>query len=290
MKRTDIHRPSEIVPDDYEFVACEHLKIQGFGDCEYVLAMRKLIEAHMIRTGGNYSNHEHGGNCHVCGSPNLIYSILYYHAPTNSYIRVGEDCAQKLDMGGTKEMSRFRAAVRDALEAQAGKKKAVATLEAAGLTHAWEIYTEPDAVVRQGWKYEETTIIDIVDKLVRFGSISEKQTAFLAKLLDKIPQRAAIAAQRAAETAAAAPCPIGRVTVVGEILTVREQDSNFGMGYKMLVRADSGFKVWVTCPGGYERKRGERVSFNCALTPSNDDPKFGFGKRPTKFEVLSQPN
>lgn len=283
--RTDTHSPKNIVPDDYEFVACEHLP-GGLGNCEYVLAMRRLIEAHMKRTGGFYSQHEHGGNCHVCGSVNLIYSILYYHEKTNSYIRVGEDCAQKLDMGGTAEMNKFRAATKDALQAQAGKRKAEATLVQAGLERAWKIYSETDAAVCQQFKWEETTIVDIVNKLVKYGNISEKQTGFLGGLLDKIDHRAEIEAKRAAEAEAAAPCPTGRVTVTGEILSVKHVDDYFHSYTKMLVRDDSGYKVWCSAKSG---ERGDRVRFSVDLTPSDKDPKFGFGKRPTKFEVLSEP-
>src|SRR5215469_17049189 len=98
MTRTDIHRPSAIVPDDYEFVAFEHIKIESFGECEYVLQQRRLIQQHMERTGATYSAHEHGGNCMICGNVMATYTILFYHAKTNSYVRAGQDCAQKLEM------------------------------------------------------------------------------------------------------------------------------------------------------------------------------------------------
>ena len=94
MNRTDTHRPSAIIPDDYEFVACECTKIEGLGDCLFIQQQREMIKAHMTRTGGTYSRHEHGGNCHICGSVNLIYSILYFHAPSNSYIRLGKIARQ----------------------------------------------------------------------------------------------------------------------------------------------------------------------------------------------------
>src|SRR4029077_14660378 len=120
--RTDIHRPSEIVPADYEFIGCE-LVPGPFGPMG-IPGERERIQSHMKRTGGHYSKHEHGGNCHICGSVNLVYSILYYHAKSNSYIRMGEDCARKLDFGGTAEMNIFRKAVREQMEIAKGKAKA----------------------------------------------------------------------------------------------------------------------------------------------------------------------
>ena len=98
--RQDDHRPSAICPDDYTYVACECVKIEGLGDCLFIQQQREIINRHMARTGGHYSTHIHGGNCHICGSVNMIYSILYYHEKTNSYMRCGEDCAYKLDLGG----------------------------------------------------------------------------------------------------------------------------------------------------------------------------------------------
>lgn len=97
--RTDIHRPSAINPAEYEYVGPEHIKIEGFGDCAYVLEMRRRIQEHMTRTGGTYAHVETTGNCQVCGSVNMIYSVLFYHRPSNTYIRTGQDCADKLDMG-----------------------------------------------------------------------------------------------------------------------------------------------------------------------------------------------
>ena len=282
--RTDTHRPSQIIPDDYVFVACAYLKIENLGDALFLQEQRETLKAHMARTGGTYSRHEHGGNCHVCGSVNLIYSIVYYHEPSNSYIRVGEDCAQKLDMGGQREFSKFRAAVHDALAAKAGKAKAKALLEEARITEAWEIY---EATERTGFAYEEDTITDIVGKLVKYGSVSVAQGEFVHRLLDKIHNRAHIEAQRKLEADAAAPCPTGRVTVTGTILSTRVQDSAFGSVTKMLVRDDSGFKVWCTSPNsGEQHGKGDRVCFTATVEPSRDDPKFGFGKRPAKLTVI----
>src|SRR4029077_9047638 len=159
--------PSEIVPADYEFIGCE-LVPGPFGPMG-IPGERERIQAHMKRTGGHYSKHEHGGNCHICGSVNLVYSILYYHAKSNSYIRMGEDCARKLDFGGTREISIFRKAVREQMEIAKGKAKAQRILGEQGLSALWAIYEAPVA-----HHYEEKTISDIVGKLVKYGSVSEK--------------------------------------------------------------------------------------------------------------------
>ncbi|MFZ0708717.1 MAG: hypothetical protein WAM53_01625, partial [Terrimicrobiaceae bacterium] len=166
--RTDIHRPSAIIPADYEFVACE-LVPGPFGAPMALLPERERIRKHMEATGGTYSRHEHGGNCHICGSVNLIYSLLYYHAKSNSYIRMGDDCAQKLEFGGTRELNIFRKAVREEMEIAKGKGKAQRILTESGLDRAWAIFESTTA------GYEEGIIRDIVGKLVKYGSISVNQ-------------------------------------------------------------------------------------------------------------------
>jgi hypothetical protein len=272
--RTDIHRPSAIVTEDYEYVGQECFKIEGFGDCEMARAEREAIRRHMDRTSGTYAHVETTGNCMVCGSVNAVYTILFYHAKTNSYVRLGQDCAAKLEMY-CGDPDAFRTAVKDAQELQAGKRKAQATLTDAGLSAAWDIY------LADGGEREEMTVRDIVGKLVKYGNISEKAMSYLRTLAERITKRPEIQAQRVAEKAAAAPCPTGRITVNGTILKVEVRDSYYGTAVKMTVKADEGYIVWTTQPSSMTAKRGDHVTFKATLTPSDNDPKFGFGSRPT---------
>jgi len=97
-RRTDIHRPSAIVPADYDFIGFNYLPTDrdlsgifpAFND-------RALIRAHMQRTGGTWSGHEHAGNCHICGA-HCIYTATFHHRPTNVYIRCGLTCTDGLEM------------------------------------------------------------------------------------------------------------------------------------------------------------------------------------------------
>ena len=283
LQRTDIHRPSVINPEDYTFVAFEVVRGAFAGDleaCAYMQTQRRIIREHMERTGGHYSLHAHGGNCMVCGNANAIYTVLFYHADTNTYVRMGEICAEKAQcsFGDT---NAFRAAVRNAMAAVAGKRKAEATLVAENLTYAWEVYNA-STEARATWKYEEFTISDMVRKLVQYGSLSEKQYDFMRTLIARIPWRAELEAKRAAEKAAAAPCPNGRVKVTGTVLKSEMRDTMYGVTHKMLVKAAEGFMVWCTVPSGMDASRGAQVTFKATLKPSDDDPKFGFGSRPVE--------
>lgn len=193
MVRTDIHRPGAINPSEYEWVAFEYIPGVGtgpvdLGACAFLQSERQKIRDHMARTGGNYSTHEHGGNCMVCGAW-AIYTVLFYHRPTNVYVRTGQDCAQKMEMSySASGYDLFKKNIHNVLEARAGKKKAEAILANAGLSRCWEIW---EFTTFNGKNMEETTIQDVVAKLVKYGSISEKQTNLLRVLLNRIDHRGA---------------------------------------------------------------------------------------------------
>jgi len=192
--RTDIHRPSVILPKDYHFVAYEYLG----PDRSEINWNRQVIHEHMARTGGHYSQHDHGGNCHVCGA-HCIYTALFHHIPSNVYVRTGLDCAAKMELDEG-EGERFRQKVHAALEARAGKRKAQAFLENVGLARCWAIYTEPYTSDNPAAR-PIGIVRDIVSKLVQYGSLSEKQVDFLRKLLGQIDIAPAKQAEIAAEKA-----------------------------------------------------------------------------------------
>lgn len=55
MTRTDIHRPSAIVPTDYEYVALGYQRIDGLDAVQAVIEQRHILAEHMKRTSGRYS-------------------------------------------------------------------------------------------------------------------------------------------------------------------------------------------------------------------------------------------
>lgn len=272
----------------------EYIRVDSLGDAMALKLYRERVQAHVARTGGTYSTHEHGGNCMVCGSVNAVYTILFYHAKSNTYIRLGQDCAEKLDMGNSFEMNSFRKTVENVREALAGKRKAQALLADAGLEAAWAVYTSDLSEYPAGQRipYEVVTVRDIVGKLVKYGSISPKATEFVRALLVKLANLPKLEAERAAEKAAAADCPTGRVQITGTVLKVALYSNNFSRFgddiAKMTVKANEGFIVFVTVPSGLSAERGQTVTFTATLTPSDNDPKFGFGKRPTGGKGLSK--
>lgn len=139
IKRTDVHRPGAIQPDDYQFVAMGYMKCQGLEDVLAIEHNRKLLHEHQERTGGKFANHEHGGSCQCCGA-HCLYNVIFHHAETNEYIRVGTICAEKLDMGDPRLFRTFRKHVADARKRKAGKAKAKLILEENWMEDAWALY------------------------------------------------------------------------------------------------------------------------------------------------------
>lgn len=324
--RTDIHRPSEINPADYEYVAVWTMNIQGFGEAEFMLRERELVRQHMTQTGGQYAHVDTTGNCQICGNVQAIFLALFWHRPTNEYIRVGFDCTAKLDLPhAAGDFNVFRKNVANAREAQAGKRKAIAVLSDLNLMPAWEIFTatypqhletcaasgrdqygddngvthsctcDLNLRVRAFNQFEEFTIRDIVGKLVRYGSISDKQAEFVGKLLGKIIERPIIAAQRQAEKDAAGPVPTGRVTVTGEVVGMKTVEGprfsyhDSGLQTKLIIKLENGSKVYGNRFESLEK--GDKVKFTASIEPSKDDPKFGFYKRPVVYvPKVKKPN
>jgi len=125
----------------------------------------------------------------------------------------------------------------------------------------------------------QDVINDVVDYLI--GDI----------LRDNEAERQALEDERAARDSAhenGQDAPTGRVVITGQCLHFKMQESMYGNVEKMLVQDDRGFRVWGTVPRSLDdAERGSRVRFIAQITVSDDNPKFGFFKRPTKGEVLT---
>ncbi len=293
--RTDIHRPSAIEPENYYLVAI--LCTPKGGDIIDFVALRserERLASHMKDTGGKYAQHEHGGNCHVCGAWFIDHAV-YYHHVTNSYLNIGFDCAMKMDIGDARAFRDFRTARKTAVELKAGKAKAKATLEEAGLENVWELAVRFDLhadieeyiedlgnSLKQKTFGNICTLLDIVAKLIKYGSLSEAQLKFVASLPDRILNVKETQAKWDAEEADAKPVPFeGRQEFAGTIISKRLVQGDYCNTWKVTVKHADGWRVWVTLPSpalGYEV--GETIELRANITVSDDNPKFAFAKRP----------
>ena len=267
----------------------------------------------MAQTGGRYSGHEHGGNCMVCGSVNAVYTCLFYHAKTNSYVRMGSECTDKVYSGADFGMNQFKRNILNARENMRGKNKARLLLSDAGLSTAFNIYAADYDTLPRDPKtaraeriedgevfpayagelyYEERTIRDIVGKFVKYGSINEAQMKLVRDLTERIPDRdkrnAEWAAQRAAEKAAAKPCPKGRVKIEGTVVKTETRETQWGFREVMVVKSVDGWVTWGSVPSGVTVEKDCKIVFVATVEPSEKDDKFGFHKRPVLYMTAEE--
>lgn len=298
MKRSDIHAPSKINPSDYEFIAALIFN-HSIDGCTYLMQQRNVLDNHMAKTGGKYSTHEHGGNCHICGAY-MIHTALFYHRKTNTYIRTGFDCAAKMGMGDRNIFKRCKTEWEAARKARAGIKKARGLFAEEGLLDFWDslynaekrlaCYLDNDCPVPK--RSLIGTFDDIAQKLIRFGSLSQKQWKFLHTLKQSIENFETDEKARTEKMKHIPDVPRGRHTITGTVVSIKEQiwDDGYTSSstWKMLVKEDSGYKVWSTIPAKIldEVEVGNKIEFNITLEPSDSDPKFAFGSRPAKARII----
>lgn len=137
----------------------------------------------------------------------------------------------------------------------------------------------------------------------KYGKLTEGQCEAVRKAIAreaewKATKKAEWIAKAAAERADAPDLPEGRVEITGVIVGEKVVDSDFGQVRKITVKDDKGYVVYGTIPAKVEEAIidndkdakivfvGRRLQFTAALTPSKDDAKFGFYKRPTKPKLL----
>lgn len=140
----------------------------------------------------------------------------------------------------------------------------------------------------------------LADVAYRFrlnGTLSDRQVAAVLKTLDRVTQYAARDAERDAAkaelVAAGVTAPEGKITVTGEIVKTKIQDGNYGIAYKMIVKAPEGWSVWSTIPAALASTvesltelEGRTVTFTATLKRSDRDALFAFANRPTRAELV----
>lgn len=142
-----------------------------------------------------------------------------------------------------------------------------------------------------GWLLENgadvkksTFLSDVRSRLLRFGVLSDRQIAAIQKCRDSAGRLNEDNAKRAALVASGVKAPEGDdVDVVGEIVSVKPSRYGFGA----VVNTDAGWRCWFRLPAALLREcdaldaRGRRVQFRATVSRSQDDPLFGFAKRPS---------
>lgn len=276
--RTDIHRPGCLAfdPEAYRCVGVfdgkpDPLSSEG--------PRRQQAVAALVNQGFRFGA---GGSnqCGHCGTA-IRYGALMVRDDVKEFIFVGEQCLDNRFMSMTKD--EFHTLRKQAkLNSERVKKAdrvAQVLADNPGLESALQV--------------DHHIVDDIRSRFFHTGQISAKQIDLVHKIgkqeAERAERRREQEAKAAALVAAGVQVPTGRGPVTGTVLSIKAQETAFGVVWKMLVESAEGWKVWGTVPRSIEPdvERGMQVTFTATITRSDDDPVFGFFKRPTNAAVLA---
>lgn len=310
--RTDAHRPSAILPRDYEYVLSfsmdttdNSMPVPSINiNCEIArqfsrnedgtpnvtigrphAADGRCCVIGIKQHGGVFAADAGPGRCSVCGT-HYVYGDVWFHKPSNEYICIGHDCADKYTLLADRsewEMANLR--TRENLAKELARKvnaeeRAAFLAAHPGLAEALECKHD---IVR-----------DIASKFQAYRSLSDKQVALVFKLANE----AAVNAAKPAEVHVAAPT--GKQTFRGTVVSVKSHESRFGTSLKITVKVttpEGTWLAWGTVPSAilnsfesYDYKavlRGCEVELTATLE-AGSEPHFVFMKRP-RGTIVSMP-
>lgn len=158
------------------------------------------------------------------------------------------------------------------------------------LNAALQFGADPSLTSHPAWdrlSWGVNILQDMATKLVRYKSLTPKQTAFAIKLhkesLQKMNWADERSEERAQRVAAGIRAPLGRIEVTGVLLKQKSVFSTYGEAIKCLIQLPDGAKVWGTKPSAADTAEGRKVTFVATFKPSEDDPSFGFYSRPANW-------
>jgi hypothetical protein len=227
------------------------------------------------------------GRCDHCGARHAWGSV-FHHKPTDTFVAVGHTCAATIfDLPDIATKKR-----RDAERQAAKAREAIKHLERArDFVQMAGLRCMECVAYHCGNSWVRGRVNDMWHKLVKYGSLSEKQIEFAEKLIGeaKNPKPRNDEDEEPKPTKVA---PRGRVDFSGEVLCLKLKDYGYGEQLKMLARSsDGGWKLWVTCPSSLLADetplKGKVVRMTVTVEPSDRDEYFAFGKRPTRAAIVA---
>lgn len=231
------------------------------------------------------------GKCEHCGR-NITHWVAVHDLTSDTIIPVGFTCYNEVFAHGDREALDLHQAKKQA-ERAAHNAKIARDVEKFRASHEELCNDLQDAQIVTGNRF----LSDLWRKLHQYGSLTDKQVAAAERSISQIKDR------QAQEPEVWVNAPEGRIDVTGQILAIKNVESFYGTQTKMLVKveADGGhWKLWTTYPSSLygqwddeaeaytdDAEKGDVIKMTVTVEPSDDDPFFAFGKRPTKATVMT---
>lgn len=279
-----IHNPKHFEPSDYEIVdTLDNRRPVYYGQgVESFEEEVKWWEADMLRVyGPDWRKKIH--HCVHCGNGNVRWITAAKHVPSGDVVTFGVDCTERL---GFANRNAFKLAQLKS-KAEAGHARIKLWKEREAFVAANPEIGEALAKIKEPVHAKNWFAIDVLSKLDRYGSLSERQVAAVLASLKRDVEFAARKAAEAAEVKGDAP--EGRVEVSGVVVGLKVYESAFGDTLKMTLKLANNAKVWLTVPSKATVERGDKVTVTATFKRSDKDASFAFGKRPTGIAVEPKP-
>jgi len=215
-----------------------------------------------------------GIRCSICGHA-LKYACGVAHLASGQCYWVGRECAYKIQnlQGLLGLVSTTSVALAERIACDKRERDYLAAHPGA-------------APVIAGAKNSTLRIAqDMIEKLRRWGDLSDKQIQALAK---------SMADDKARRATATGIITAGRRSVRGTVLTIKSIPNKFAREYepdtteKLVVDLGDGCRVYGTKPQSLDVAKGDVISFTAAFEPSEKDNLFGFYSRPSKMTVVTK--
>lgn len=224
-----------------------------------------------------------GGRCEHCGA-HIRWAGIVRYTPTGQHFIVGEVCAEE-------RMSLSNRGQHDArlVKMAAEHQAEVLRIAEAKATFFREHAAEAAYLFNEDRPYSDF-MADLRDKLVRYGSLSEKQIACITRNIERDAERQERIVERESKLAGVPALAEGRYEIEGRVVSTKWQESDFGGALKMLVEFDDGNRVWGTVAKslGFDGLEGRRVALTAKVERSQNDEHFGFFSRPSKARFLEE--
>jgi hypothetical protein len=288
--------PSTIIPSEFTYVNSYDL---GGADSREDPPFNVGPCSAVLRRGPVVDNHEGLGKCDVCGT-HFRYGEVWQHVPSSLLMTIGHICAGKYGLFADDiEYDHLRGiAIR--------KHKRL--LERRKIRAKLHVFLRDKPNLGAALRGDHAITRDLRAKLIHWGSLSPAQVELAYKL------RAQVIAAAVADSALVDVIE-GRYEMTGTMVSIKWQEAVYYRGIdtaKMLVLVDAEggqYKVWGTmpehlvdltmelrdrdaeeCEGLKEivRRAHPRIRFTATVRGTDDDPSFGFFKRPTKASLIEE--
>lgn len=239
--------------------------ISGYKFADHVIAKaykdKQDFEASIVENDTILSIH----HCGHCGHA-IRYGAVLLHNEAKEIIYVGSECLNNRFTDMTKDAFQILRKQAHLNKEQSKKQKSID-----------EIINQYPFFKEDIKEYKNNFLNDVNYRLFSTGKLSDKQISAYAKALDR-------AKHYKANPIVKHDAPNGKFDISGKIIKIHEKRDVVGRSkYYITIETSQLWKLYVAIPQSIKDANiGDSVAMTVNVTPSQNNPRFAFGKYPTK--------